>query len=388
VTGCSLEERQRRRQGVDARNLELVKELRRELHAHPELSNEERWTKQRLIDFLTRHTKLQIVDHGRWFYAIYASPIGRQNLVFRADMDALPMDERSDLPWASRTPGVAHKCGHDGHSAALAGLALETDQRGTDDNVYFLFQHAEETGDGARDCVSLIAERQIDEIFCCHNMSGFPFGSILVAEGVANCASKGMVVRFEGAPTHASQPEHGRNPCYAIAAVVSAVPGLLTPERHNEGMVLCTLVQIDAGERAFGIAAGAGDLLLTIRALHEEDLARLEAGLESIARLQAELYGLEVSFEYHDEFPETRNHKESSDRIRSVCRDKGIDIVELGEAFRPSEDFGWYTKVTKGAICYVGNGEDHPQAHTNDYDYNDDVIETTVELFKGLAGVK
>ena len=87
-------------------------------------------------------------------------------------------------------------------------------------------------------------------------------------------------------------------------------------------------------------------------------------------------------------FPETVNHKESSDKIRQVCKEKGFEIVEMPEAFRGSEDFGYYTKLTKGAICYIGNGEDYASLHTFEYDFPNEIIETAVELFKGLAGTK
>jgi len=94
---------------------------------------------------------------------------------------------------------------------------------------------------------------------------------------------------------------------------------------------------------------------------------------------------LKVRFEYQDEFPETSNHEESSNKIRQVCAKKNIPMLELNEAFRASEDFGHYMKLTKGSYCYIGNGEDYPNIHTFEYDFKDDLIETGVELFKGLA---
>ena len=369
---------------LENKNLELTKQLRHELHQHPELSNQEVWTKQHLIDFLKKHTSLEIVDNGLWFYAIYRAGEGKKNIAFRADFDALPMEERINIPHASQFPGVSHKCGHDGHAATLAGFALEIDQKGADKNVFFLFQHAEETGDGAAQCASFIKENNIDEIFAYHNMSGMPFKSVNVIDGTAHCASKGMTIHMEGSPAHASQPEDGVNPAFAIAKVINAIPEFTSPE-NNKGIVLCTVVQVDIGERAFGISASKGDLLLTIRALYEEELDKLQKNLEDLAWAQAEKYGLKVSFSYNDSFPETVNDKESSDKIRQVCETKGMQVIEMKEAFRGSEDYGHYLKLTKGAMCYIGNGEDYPQVHTYEYDFRDDIIETAVELFKGLV---
>jgi amidohydrolase len=371
---------------LDINNLELAKQLRHELHQHPEISNEEKWTKRHLINFLKKHTSLEIVDRGGWLYAIYRAGEEKKNIAFRADFDALPMPEMIDIPHASKNPGVSHKCGHDGHAASLAGFALEVDQKGADNNIFFLFQHAEETGDGAIQCAAFIKEHNIDEIFAFHNMSGMAFNSINVIDGTAHCASKGMTIHMQGSPAHASQPENGVNPSFSIAKIINAIPELTSPEK-NEGLVLCTVVQVNIGERAFGLAASKGELLLTIRALHEAELDNLQKNLEDLAREQAEEYGLKVSFSFNDEFPETVNHRESSDKIRKVSQEKGYQLVEMKEAFRASEDFGYYTKLTKGAMCYIGNGEHYPHIHTYEYDFRDEIIETAVELFKGLAEI-
>ena len=365
-------------------NFELAKQLRHELHQHPELSNEEVWTKEHLMNFLIAHTNLAIVDKGNWFFAVYRAGIDKPNIAFRADFDALPMDETIDLPWASQFPGKAHKCGHDGHAATLAGFALEINQSGADKNIFFLFQPAEETGDGALQCVKLIKEHGIDEIFGYHNMSGFPYKAIGVIDGTNYCASKGMTIHMEGSPAHASQPEDGINPAFAIANIIKAIPELTSPE-ENKGMILCTVVQIDVGEDEFGMAASKGNLRMTIRALYEEELDRLQTNLENTAKSQADEYGLKVNFYYNDEFPETVNHKESADKIRHVAKSKGMQLVDQKEAFRASEDFGHYTKLTKGAYFLIGNGEDYPHIHTNEFDFRDELIKTGVNLYKGLA---
>ena len=158
---------------MDRENLEKIKRLRHELHAHPELSMEERETKRRLMEFLRENTKLFIEDRGHYFYA-YANGKNEklEPIAFRADMDALPMEEKAGLPYGSKNPGVCHKCGHDGHCAALCGLALEADRLGTDRPVYFIFQHGEEIGGGGEECAGLIREKGIRRVFAFHNMSG------------------------------------------------------------------------------------------------------------------------------------------------------------------------------------------------------------------------
>ena len=370
---------------MKAANLDLVTKLRHELHEHPELSNQEQWTKQHLISFLREHTKLEIVEHDLWFYALYRAGEGKPNIAFRADMDAIPIQEPCDLiPYASRVSGVSHKCGHDGHAATLAGFALEIDQQGADKNIFFLFQHAEETGEGAALCAPFIGENNITEIFAYHNLSGMKFRSVNIIDGTSFCASRGMIISMEGSPAHASEPEKGANPAFAIAKMIDAIPGLIAPEK-TRGMVLCTVIQVNVGERAFGVSASKGELLLTIRALYEEELDTLQQNLEQLAQELARMYGLTVCFSYNDCFPGTVNHKESADKIRQVSKDKGFELVEMAAAFRSSEDFGHYLKQTKGAIFFIGNGEDYPHLHSYRYDFRDEIIPIAVEMFKGLA---
>ncbi|WP_423190144.1 M20 metallopeptidase family protein [Alkalibacterium sp. f15] len=360
--------------------------LRHELHQHPELSNEETWTKQRLMDFLKEQTDLEVVDKGNWFYAVYRAGNDRLNIAFRTDFDALPMDEAIELPWASKIPGKAHKCGHDGHAATMIGFALEVDQEGAANNIFFLFQPAEETGDGAIQCVDLIEDEQIDEIYGYHNFSGLPHQAIAAREGTTHFASKGMTIHFEGTPAHASQPEDGQNPALAIAKVVQALPGF-TELKEYTGEVLATVIQIALGSEAFGVSPGEGDLKLTIRAYAEKDLDRLQANVETFAKELASQEQLQVAFTYQDEFPETFNHKENVEKVHQAAESLGYEYTELEKAYRGSEDFGHYTKRIKGAFFYIGNGEEYPQIHTSAYDYRDENILRGVEMFKALANM-
>lgn len=368
---------------MNSKNLESVIKLRHELHQHAELSNQEVWTKKRLISFLKENTKLEIIDRGKWFYAVYRSKKGLKNIAFRADFDAISMNETNDISYKSVNEGVSHKCGHDGHAATLAGFALEIDQKGSDNNIFFLFQHAEETGDGAIEAKVFIKENSIDEIFAYHNMSNLPFKSVSLKDDTIQCASKGMTISMVGLPAHASEPEKGRNPAFAIAKIIDSIPTLI--QGKYKGMVLCTVIQVNIGERAFGVSAHKGEILLTIRALYESEMLELQTKLEKIAKEQAEIYGLKVQFTYNDAFPDTTNHKESADKVRKVSKILGLELIEMEEAFRGSEDFGHYLKETKGAIFYIGNGEDYCHLHSTEYDFRDDMIETAVEIFEEIS---
>ena len=391
---------------MDRENLEKIKRLRHELHAHPELSMKERETKRRLMEFLRENTKLFIEDRGHYFYA-YANGKNEElePIAFRADMDALPMEEKAGLPYGSKNPGVCHKCGHDGHCAALCGLALEADRLGTDRPVYFIFQHGEEIGGGGEECAGLIREKGIRRVFAFHNMSGYPEGQVLVKSGVTQCTSKGLTIYMEGTPAHASQPEDGKNPAAALAKLALAIEAMAGGQQGEEnagqgesiaapgenssfgGFVLATIVELSAGGRNFGIAASKGSVSVTLRADYERDLNRLEEGIRETAQRLAKQYGLALSFEEQDFFPETVNDPEAVSLVRRAAASLKIPVRELSQPFRASEDFGYYLKQCPGAIFYIGNGEDHPQLHTAEYDFNDGILERAVDLFFALLRV-
>lgn len=398
-----------RKMRLDAQIVEKCAAFRKLLHKNAELSCKETKTKALLIDFLRENTSLDIVDMGAWFYAkrISASASAdKKRIAFRADMDALPIDEGERFSYASETRGVSHKCGHDGHLASLAAFALYLDSHPCGNDVFLLFQHAEETGAGAFVCREMIEKEHIDEIYGYHNMPGFPLGSVAVHTGCAAFASKGIIIRFNGKNSHASQPENGVNPAFALAETVMSIPALVeaaageknlkrdTPMSASGeyGTVMCTIIGASISSRedaerspAFGTSAGTGELLLTVRAEREERMKRLEADIRAEAERAAKAYSLGAHIECTEEFPETRNTDGCAGKVREAAERLGIPLAKWDEPFRSSEDFGYYTKSTRGALFYIGGGEDHAPLHTPEYDFPDAIIKTAAEMFAELA---
>jgi len=368
---------------MNEKHFELAKELRHELHQHPELSYEEVWTCKRLQDFLKEHTSLEVRDRGRWFYAVYRSKNpDKPSIAFRADFDALPLNEVIDLPWGSKFPGKSHKCGHDGHAATLCALALELEEKGADRDVYLLFQHAEETAQGAIECVSIFDEKdvRIDEFFAYHNEGMREFNQVLCKKGPHNCASKGMSIHFVGKQSHASQPDRGNNPVYAMAELISSIPPYL--DNDYKGIVLATVVNVVLGqEYAFGVNPGDGYVRLTIRGEYEEEMDALQAFLENTATELANKMGLKVSFDFCDVFPGNVNTPHKVDKIVRATEKLGLDFKYRDVTIRGSEDYGYFTKVVPGAMFVVGNGADSPVVHTDEYDFVDEHIKTVVSIF-------
>ncbi len=360
-------------------NLNLIKNLRHELHAHPELSMNERETKRRLMNFIEENTRLAVVDCGKWFYASrYVE--GTKGIAFRADMDALPMDEFINLPYGSQNPGVAHKCGHDGHCAALCGLALELDKIELTRSVYLIFQHAEETGQGARECAGFLRERSISSIYAFHNWSGWPLNSVVIREGLCQCSSAGLTIKFTGKTSHASEPEKGINPAFTIAKIISEIENMTARNKR----IFCTVVNIKVGEKNFGISPSDGELSLTLRAEREEDMRIFRNAVVNLAERLAKENSLIVEFFNFDYFPETLSDSQCVKKIIAAADTLGLDVIEMPEAIRASEDFGFYTKQIHGAIFYIGNSETYPAIHTAEYDFNDEILETAVDIFKTI----
>lgn len=394
--------------------LEKTVALRHELHRHPELSLQEKETKQRLMDFLKRETSLTICDQGRWFYAVYpgnetagngtvgngvmgkgnAAESGRaengtvkRRIAIRADFDALPIPEEPVLPYASENPGVSHRCGHDGHASALCGLALLLERYGCDNEVYLIFQHAEEIGAGAAECAGLLKKIKMDRIYAFHNWSGFPEGSIVVREGVMHCASRGITFFLQGKNAHASRPEDGRNPSQALAELVLFHEKELL-HRDYRGKVLSTIVHVRSGAKNFGIAAGDGEISMTIRSFYEEDCDKMETILKEKAEELAGKYGLTLTVTESDVFPETVNDREATEDVVRAAESLGFPVIWMEEPVRSSEDFGYFQKECPGALFFTGNGENYPAIHMTEYDFNDRILPAANRMFGRLCGIK
>lgn len=368
---------------MKAENLEKIIELRHLLHSRPETALQEKGTVSILHTFLRDNTALEIFDRGGWFYAVKRGTEGKSPIAFRTEMDALPMDEGISLPWASENAGTAHKCGHDGHMAALCGLALELDSITVNRPVYLIFQPAEETGQGGAECAELISEKGISDVYAFHNRSGFPENSIVYRRGLTQPASEGLIIRFRGKTSHASEPEEGHNPAAAIAE--SALYSQKIIAGYKDETVLSTIVGMHCGTDDFGIAAGEGYICFTLRAEQESVMKKLEEELLEYAAQLAARDGLQVSSSIRDSFPETRNHDAAVDRVIQSAEALRLPLIEMSEVWRGSEDFGHYLKKCPGAIFYIGNGEEHPPIHTTQYDFNDRILSTAVDMFLSLA---
>ncbi|MBZ9686125.1 amidohydrolase [Clostridium estertheticum] len=368
----------------------LCIDLRHKLHKNAEISGNENKTMEILIDFLRNNTKFTIVMKDGYFIAKKIVCEDAMNIAFRADMDAITMTEITDIEYKSKNPTAAHKCGHDGHCAILAGLALEIEESPLNNkNIFLIFQPSEEVGEGARKIVqdAFLVENKIDEIYSLHNIPGYKRGSVLYKKDVFACASKGIIIALKGKPSHAAYPEYGINPSYAAADIINFLNNS-TKSNIYSGMVLCTIVNINIGERTFGTAAASGEILLTLRGENEADLMSLQNHILKFVEQCCIEHKIHFKISFSDEFPETRNNEECINKIIEVCKNNDYSYEELQCPFRWSEDFGYYLKNVKGAMFGLGDGKLQPQLHTANYDFPDSIIKTGVDIFYSIAASK
>ena len=355
--------------------------LRHQLHRRPELSGREEGTLAALTAFLEEHTSFTPERRGQWFYA-YREGVG-QPIAFRAEMDALPMTEGGALPYASQNKGAAHKCGHDGHCAALCALAMAVENGAVKRPVYLIFETGEEIGLGGELCAPLLAEKGIREVYAFHNLSGYPMGAVVYRRGLTQPASEGLSLQLRGTPSHASAPEEGKNPAPEIARLTLSAQGL--NRRDGAEMKMCTVTGVKVGSGDFGISPGEGELRVTLRAEKESAMKDMEVALVNEARSLAEKAGLQMQYRLWDVFPETRNDDACLDKVISAAGRLGIQAVEMADIWRASEDFGHLLKACPGALFYIGTGEGHAPVHTDGYDFPDEILSVAVNMFVELA---
>lgn len=347
---------------------EKIAALRRTLHEMPETAGAETRTRALLWDFLRENTSLELHDCGGGFYAAHREPDGaKKSVALRADYDALPLPDG----------GAAHLCGHDGHAAALCGVALALEGQELGRDVFLLFQPAEETGAGAAGCLTLFDREQVGEIYGAHNLPGLPLGEVTTRPGTFACGSVGLTLRFAGRAAHAAYPEQGVSPSGAVGKLLCILPQFAPPE--STGLVLCTVAGASLGEKAFGKAAAEAEIWLTLRAEYQSELKNLLLWVLALSQRAADNDGLRFTWEEQDVFPATENDPVCAEKVLALCGG-----TPLPEPMRWSEDFGRYLQRAPGAYFGIGAGEDTAPLHAADYEYPDALLLPTVEVFLSL----
>lgn len=364
--------------------------LRKTLHKYPEVSLDEKETAKRIISFLENYPpdeiKTEVGETG--ILAIYKGAKPGKTVLFRCELDALPIEEINTFEHKSIIEGVSHKCGHDGHMAILCGLATQLHlQRPETGNVVLLFQPAEEDGRGA---VRVYADPKFkslkpDFVFALHNLPRYDQNQIVVKNNTFTCAVNSIIIKLKGRTSHAGEPEKGINPALALAEITHAFQQQIQADITKDNFCLISSIYIKMGKKAYGISAGAGETHFTVRTDKNEQMKKIEAALEDTARKIAQKHQLDCTIKWKQNFHANENNTEAVDYVRKAAASNNFDLLEKESPFTWGEDFGIFTQEYAGAMFGLGAGTDTPALHNPDYDFPDAIIPTGVAIFHQIA---
>jgi amidohydrolase len=327
--------------------------------------------------------EVSVAGTGKMF--VFEGDEPGETLMFRCELDALPIQERSpNLAYRSSIDGVAHLCGHDGHMAIIAYLGkLISENRPKRGKAVLLFQPAEENFLGAKDVVQSPEFHALspDYMFALHNISGQPMNKVLIKEGSFTAASCGITITLQGRTSHAAEPEKGNNPYYTATKIIEEVQRLTNTGDGFSNRVVSTLIYISLGNISFGVSPSDLEMGITLRAYENQDLDKLCTLTENIIRKHAVEADLQFEHSYCEEYPATFNNPECVEMVHKASEELNLTIEEMTHPNNWSEDFAYFTATNKGAQFGFGAGEDQPNLHDPEYDFPDDIIEPAANVF-------
>jgi len=365
-------------------------EFRQMLHRFPDISGKEAATRELVRAFVEPFNPAEIHEIGTTGLLLVfegGSP-GRQMLI-RAELDALPIQETNTFEYRSTYPGKAHKCGHDGHMAILSRLAWLLHKKPLmAGKACLLFQPAEENGEGARAILSdpafktIIGNQGLDQVLALHNIPGYARGNILIRRGNFTPAVRSIIVQYKGKTSHAAEPEHGICSAPAIAAFLQEALAMAVPDPGTQDFFLVSPVYMHMGEKSYGVTAGDGEIHLTIRSWENKLLDKRAKALEVLAESVGAKFGLHSQIGWTERFEANENNDEVVHQIETAAAALGLKVEYLPHPMKWGEDFGLFTRQFKGAMFGIGAGENHPALHNPDYDFADALIEPASNLFE------
>lgn len=303
----------------------------------------------------------------------------------RADMDGLPLHEKSGAPYAPATSGSMHACGHDGHMTMVLGAAAALVKDDSfDGTVHFVFQPAEEPGKGAQAMIDdgLFTRFPMDEIYGIHNMPGWPEGHLLTRSGALMASEDNFVIRIVGRGGHASRPQLVIDPIVIAAEVISALQTIVSRsiDPSQSGVVSCTEVFTDGSRNAIpNEVIIKGDT----RSYDRDVQAKLESQMRQLVTGICAAHGATGTVEYTYEFEPTLNDEMcTAVAVKSALKVAGPERVN-GECSQimASEDFGVFTRHIPGCFIFLGMGENHTPLHNSEFNFNDNVLQTGVDFY-------
>ncbi|XYJ10329.1 M20 aminoacylase family protein [Telluria sp. B2] len=366
-----------------------LEQIRRDIHAHPELCYEEQRTSDVVAARLTEWGIPVVRGLGvTGVVGIIRNGTSNRAIGLRADMDALPMQELNTFDHASRHPGKMHACGHDGHTAMLLGAAHYLSRhRNFDGTVYLIFQPAEEGGAGARKMIEdgLFEQFPMDAVYGMHNWPGLPAGTFGVIPGPMMASSNEFRVVVKGKGAHAAQPHRGIDPVMVAVQIAQSWQTIISREKNPLETAVLSITQIHAGS-ATNVIPDEAVLIGTVRTFSTEVLDLIERRMEEIAKGVAAGFNASVDFGFKRNYPPLINHPGQTafavEAMRAVVGEQNVNTAV--EPTMGAEDFAFMLQAKPGCYVFIGNGDGEHRAgghglgpcqlHNGSYDFNDQLL--------------
>lgn len=362
-------------------------EMRRHLHRMPELSLQEKETAAFIREQLKAlgYEPVAIADTGT--YTDFIVDPEKPWLLFRADIDALPVTEETGLPFASEHPGKMHACGHDGHTSMLLGAAraFKLGELKSAYNLRFAFQPAEEMyGGAARMIAAGVLPEHLAGAFGFHLWPQVPYGKFGWRKGTLMASNDRFTITITGKGAHAAMQNVGKNALQAGAMLALELPRLSSRILSPSRAALIFVGTMNAGS-GYNIVADRCTMEGTCRALTPEDRDAIEAGIKELASGIAALYGVQIEMEYVRQYPPLLTHESAADEIRKIFPENLL--WEAPEPFMTAEDFAYFTEKVNGGMLLLGTGrEDYPNPlHSSRFTFDENLMALGVKAYGILA---
>ncbi|UCD58916.1 MAG: amidohydrolase [Candidatus Hydrogenedentota bacterium] len=369
-------------------------EIRRDLHAHPELGLQETRTSAKVAEQLQRfglEVATGIGTTGVVGLLKGGSP-GR-TIAIRADMDALPITEETGLPFASRNKGVMHACGHDGHTAMALGAArlLSGLREHLCGNVKFIMQPAEENYGGARDLVEegVLEDPRVDAIIALHIDAHEAVGKLIIKSGPVGASADVFMISINGKGGHGSEPQDCVDPIHIAAHVITAIQTMIPRTLDARDPVVASVCSIQGGT-AFNVIPDSVHFGGTVRTLSSERRAEMPKKMEAIVRGITATFGATFDFTYVHGAPVNSNEPAVTELMRGVARELwGAEgVIEMEKPHMGSEDYSYYLEKVPGAMGMLGaskGGSAEYPSHHPKFDFDERCLPFGVELLAATA---
>jgi len=363
--------------------------LRRDFHAHPEIGFQETRTSGIVADLLE---KWGIQAHlglgGTGVVGVLEGNRPGRTIGLRADMDALPIHEETNLPYRSTNPGVSHACGHDGHTTMLLGAARYlAETRDFAGKAVFVFQPAEEGLGGARAMIAdgLFEKFPVDEIYGLHNMPTDRLGEVAIRPGVAMAGADFFDVTLKGVGSHGAMPQDSRDPIVAATALVQALQSIVSRNLAPKDAAVVSVTQIHSGA-AYNVIPSEAVISGTARMFTQEVREHIRTRIREVSRGIASTFGMEVNVEIRDIFSVLENDEALSHEFLKIAADMigSENTVIRKDPVTGSEDFADMLHAVPGAYFTIGHDGNVP-VHNPGFVFDDTILPLGASLYARIV---